>query len=102
MKPTPWDWDFLIHRHLEGGLTAEQAGALNGRLAEEPALRRRLAALAFERVPLGVPAADLVGGGPAPLLKPQALLKPTAPRRPRRNAKRKKPRKQGGADHDVN
>ena len=100
MKPTPWDWDYLIHRHLEGGLTHEQARALNGRLAEDPALRLRLAALAFERSAWGVPAADLVAT--APLLKPQALLKPAAGRKPRRSAKRKKPRKQRGADHDLN
>lgn len=95
MKPAPWDWDYLIHRHLEGGLTDEQARALNARLVEEPALRRRLAELAFDRVALGEPAADLVGSGPAPLLKPRA------PRKPRRKTKRKK-RKPEGDDHDLN
>ncbi|MBV8879983.1 MAG: hypothetical protein JO332_08475, partial [Planctomycetaceae bacterium] len=45
MKPIPWDWDYLIHRHLEGGLTEEQARALNARLISHPALRRHLAEL---------------------------------------------------------
>jgi anti-sigma factor RsiW len=96
MKPAPWDWDYVIHRHLEGGLTDEQSRALNHRLAEDPALRRRLAELAFEQVALGVPAADPVGSGPAP------LLKPSAPKRPRRVARRKSRRKSEGEDHDVN
>jgi anti-sigma factor RsiW len=96
MKPAPWDWDYLIHRHLEGGLTDEQSGALNHRLAEDPALRRRLAELAFEQVALGEPAADPVGSGPAP------LLKPAAPKKPRRNARRKKSRNSEGGNHDLN
>ena len=96
MKPMPWDWDYLVHRHLEGGLTDEQSLALNSRLAEDPALRRRLAELSFEQVVLSEPAADLVGTGPAPLLKP-------APRRrSRRPARRRKPRKPEGRDHDLN
>ena len=100
MKLAPWDWNYLIHRHLEGGLTKDQARALNARLAEEPALRRRLAELAFDRVALGEPAADLVGSGP-PLLKPAPLPKLRALRKPRLNATRKK-RKKEGEDHDLN
>jgi anti-sigma factor RsiW len=96
MKLTPWDWDYVIHRHLEGGLTDEQLRALNHRLAEDPALRRRLAELAFEQVALRQPATDPVGTGPKP------LLKPAAPRKPRRHTRRKKPGKPEGRDHDLN
>ncbi len=96
MRPTPWDWDFVIHRHLEGGLTDEQARALNHRLAEDPALRRRLAEMAFEQVALREPAADPVGGGPAP------LLRPAVPKIRRRGVKRRKKRQSEGEDHDLN
>jgi anti-sigma factor RsiW len=95
MKPSPWDWDYLIHRHLEGGLTAEQFQALNRRLEEDEALRRRLAELAFERAVLCIPAAHPVGHAPAPLLKPAAA------RKPRRRARRKNRKSEGGG-HDLN
>jgi len=46
----PWDWDFLIHRHLAGEeLTEEQRTALNERLRKFPRLRKRLAEMAFEQ-----------------------------------------------------
>ena len=50
MSQTPWDWDYLIHRHLSGGeLTEEQRSALNDRLRKFPRLRKRLAEMAFEQ-----------------------------------------------------
>ena len=49
MKPIRWDWDVLIHRHLEGSLTEEQRRVLNDGLVAEGRLRRRLAELAFEQ-----------------------------------------------------
>ena len=49
----PWDWDFLIHRHLAGDeLTEEQRTALNERLRKFPRLRKRLAEMAFEQANL--------------------------------------------------
>jgi anti-sigma factor RsiW len=90
MTPVRWDWDYLIHRHLEGGLEAEQARVLNARLAEDPGLQRRLAGMAFERAALAEPAADLVGAGPLPLLKPRG------------KTKRKKRRKNEGRRPEMN
>ncbi|MBI3857591.1 MAG: FecR domain-containing protein [Planctomycetes bacterium] len=53
MSEIPWDWDFLIHRHLSGEeLTEEQRTALNDRLRKFPRLRKRLAELAFEQANL--------------------------------------------------
>jgi len=49
----PWDWDFLMHRHLAGEeLTEEQRTALNERLRKFPRLRKRLAEMAFEQANL--------------------------------------------------
>lgn len=46
----PWDWDYLIHKHLSGEeLTEEQRSALNDRLRKFPRLRKRLAEMAFEQ-----------------------------------------------------
>lgn len=87
MKPAPWDWDFLIHRHLEGGLSPEQRLALNGRLEEDPGLRRRLAELAFERAALAQPVLEAEAARP--------LLKP----RKRARTKRKEAE---GKDHGLN
>ena len=95
MKPIPWDWDYLIHRHLEGGLTEEQARALNARLISHPALRRHLAELTFDQVVLGKAAAVIVGGGPAPLLKPRHRRQSPSP------ARRKKPAKSEGRKQDL-
>jgi ferric-dicitrate binding protein FerR (iron transport regulator) len=90
MSQTPWDWDYLIHRHLSGEeLTEEQRSALNERLRKFPRLRKRLAEMAFEQtqfrdirgvsepVPILILGADAHDPVPAPLLKPMA-----APRRP--------------------
>ena len=99
MKPIPWDWTYLIHRHLEGGLTAEQRRVLNEGLVADPRLRRRLAELAFEQAAwreapgIGVPKVGVAGAAAAPLLKP-------APRR--KGARRKPRRKKRGEDHDLN
>ncbi|HZE96740.1 MAG TPA: hypothetical protein VE981_06925 [Planctomycetota bacterium] len=92
MKPIRWDWDFLIHRHLAGGLTEDQAAALNAELAGNPALRRRLAELAFEQAALAAVEVPVLNES-APLLKP---------RKPRKRAKRKKRRKSEGDGHDLN
>ncbi len=46
------DWDLLIHRHLEGDLGEEEARALSERVAADPALRRRLAEMAFDQAQL--------------------------------------------------
>ena len=89
MSQTPWDWDYLIHRHLSGGeLTEEQRSALNDRLRKFPRLRKRLAEMAFEQtqyrdirgisepVPILILEADahepVVA---APLLKPMAVVR---------------------------
>ena len=48
MKPIAWDWDFLIHRHLEGALAGEDRKALLEKLRIDARLRRRLAEMAFE------------------------------------------------------
>ncbi len=82
MTPVRWDWDYLIHRHLEGGLEADQARALNARLGEDAALRRRLADLAFERTALAETAAESVV-----LLKPRAK---TRKKKHRKNEGRRK------------
>lgn len=75
----PWDWDFLIHRHLAGEeLTEEQRTALNERLRKFPRLRRRLAEMAFEQANLrdaltvseAVPILIVPEPAAAPLLKP--------------------------------
>lgn len=84
MSAVRWDWDYLIHRHLEGGLEDEQARALNARLIEDATLRRRLAELAFERTALAERAAESV-----------VLLKP------RPQTKRKKRRKNEGRRKDM-
>ncbi len=76
MSTVRWDWDHLLHRHLEGGLEEAQFRALNARLAEDAVLRRRLAELAFERAALAETAAQSV-----------VLLKPRIP--PRRKKRRK-------------
>jgi hypothetical protein len=99
MKPIPWDWTYLIHRHLEGGLTEEQRRVLNDALVADPRLCRRLAELAFEQavwreVPgIRVREVGVADGAAAPLLKP-------APRR--KGARRKPRRKKRGEDHDLN
>jgi ferric-dicitrate binding protein FerR (iron transport regulator) len=86
----PWDWDFLIHRHLAGEeLTEEQRTALNERLRKFPRLRKRLAEMAFEQANLrdaltvseAVPI--LIVSEPAaaaPLLKPSPELVGPKPR----------------------
>jgi ferric-dicitrate binding protein FerR (iron transport regulator) len=75
----PWDWDFLIHRHLVGAeLTEEQRTALNERLRKFPRLRKRMAEMAFEQANLrdaltvseAVPILIVPEPAPAPLLKP--------------------------------
>ena len=43
------DADRLIHRHLEGDLSEEDSAALGARLKSDPAFRRRLAEMAFDR-----------------------------------------------------
>lgn len=42
------DSDLLIHRHLAGELTGEEARAFNGLVKADPAFRRRLAEMAFD------------------------------------------------------
>jgi hypothetical protein len=44
--------DLLIHRHLDGTLSEEEAGALDGRLRSDPRARRRLAEMAFDHAQL--------------------------------------------------
>ena len=102
MKPIPWDWTYLIHRHLEGGLTEEQRRVLNDALVADPKMRRRLAELAFEQAVwreasgIGAREVGVAGGAAAPLLKP-------APKSTRRKGARRKPRrKKRGEDHDLN
>lgn len=46
------DWDVLIHRHLEGTIGEDEARALSDRLASDPALRRRLAEMAYDQAQL--------------------------------------------------
>ena len=101
MKPISWDWDYLIHRHLEGAATGEQRRALNERLKIDTRLRRRLAELAYEqalyRVLLGGRDPGRVLGSPslaAPLLKPvstDALLKLEKKRKGRKSTRRRSP-----------
>ncbi len=43
------DGDRLIHRHLEGDLSEEDAARLGARVKGDPAFRRRLAEMAFDR-----------------------------------------------------
>jgi hypothetical protein len=102
MMPIPWDWTYLIHRHLEGGLTEEQRRVLNEGLISDPRLRRLLAELAFEQAVwreapgIGTPEVGVAGGAAAPLLKP-------APQSSKRKGARRKPRrKKRGEDHDLN
>src|SRR5262245_12048462 len=78
----PWDWDFLIHRHLAGDeLTEEQRTALNERLRKFPRLRKRLAEMAFEqanlRDALTVSEAVPILIVPEPAPAPAPLLKPS-------------------------
>lgn len=47
MKPD--EGDLLIHRHLEGALSEEEAAALGARVKSDPAFRRRMAEMAFDR-----------------------------------------------------
>jgi len=100
MSQTPWDWDFLIHRHLSGEeLTEEQRSALNERLRKFPRLRKRLAEMAFEQtqyrdirgisepVPILILGPDAHEPAAAPLLKPAPVSAPNpapspAPQRP--------------------
>lgn len=86
----PWDWDYLIHRHLAGEeLTEEQRAALNERLRKFPRLRKRMAEMAFEQANLrdaltvseAVPILIVPETAAAPLLKPSAELV-ARPRRP--------------------
>jgi len=85
----PWDWDFLIHRHLAGEeLTEEQRTALNERLRKFPRLRKRLAEMAFEQANLrdaltvseAVPILIVPQPAAAPLLKPSPELIGPKPR----------------------
>jgi ferric-dicitrate binding protein FerR (iron transport regulator) len=85
----PWDWDFLIHRHLAGEeLTEEQRTALNERLRKFPRLRKRLAEMAFEQANLrdaltvseAVPILIVPEPAAAPLLKPAPELTGPRPR----------------------
>jgi len=93
VKPIRWDWDYLIHRHLEGGLTEEQRRVLNDALVADARLRRRLAEMAFEQAAWRESEVGVAGGAAAPLLKPA----------PRSRAARRKPRrKKRGEDHDLN
>lgn len=86
MKPIAWDWDFLIHRHLEGVLAGEARNALVERLRVDPRLRRRLAELAFE----GALYPSLLGGSELrPALPPQSLTAPLL--KPAPGRKRRKP-----------
>ena len=101
MKPISWDWDYLIHRHLEGAATGEQRRALNERLKIDARLRRRLAELAYEQALYGV----LLGGRDpgrvlgspslaAPLLKPaspDSLLKLQKKHKGRKSTRRRSP-----------
>ena len=102
MKPIAWDWTYLIHRHLEGGLTEEQRRVLNDGLVADPRLRRRLAELAFEQAAwrqapgIGAREVGVADGAAAPLLK-------LAPKFIQRKGARRKPRrKKRGEDHDLN
>ena len=102
MKPIAWDWTYLIHRHLEGGLTEEQRRVLNDGLVADPRLRRRLAELAFEQAVwretpgIGVREVGVAGGASAPLLKPAPKVSKS------KGARRKPRRKKRGEDHDLN
>src|ERR1051325_8907290 len=88
MSSTPWDWDYLIHRHLSGEeLTEEQRVALNERLRKFPRLRKRLAEMAFEQiqfrdlrgvaepVPLVESEPEVREAAAAPLLKPRPSVR---------------------------
>jgi anti-sigma factor RsiW len=109
MKPVPWDWDYLIHRHLAGALTGEQRRALNERLRADARLRRRLAELAFELALIGEVTgvcenqAEVVAGtaAAAPLLKP-ASPESLARERKARKGKGKKRGKTGGGNDELN
>ena len=46
------DGDLLIHRHLEGTIDEDEARELSARLASDPALRRRLAEMAYDQAQL--------------------------------------------------
>lgn len=46
------DGDALIHRHLTGQLSEEEARAVAGRVKSDPEFRRRLAEMAFDEVQL--------------------------------------------------
>ncbi len=76
---TTGDADLLIHRHLEGALSEPEAAALEARLKADPAFRRRLAEMAFDRAQmrevLSAPAAGAVPAMPAaPRVSKRALL----------------------------
>jgi len=92
MKPIAWDWDFLIHRHLEGALAGEDRKALLEKLRIDARLRRRLAEMAFE----GALYPALLGGSELrPPLPSQSLaaplLKPAPGRRRRKPPGSSKP-----------
>lgn len=79
----PWDWDYLIHRHLVGEeLSEDQRTALNERLRKFPRLRKRLAEMAFEQANLrdalavseAMPIIIVPETAAAPLLKPSPEL----------------------------
>jgi hypothetical protein len=76
---TSEDADLLIHRHLEGALSEADAAALGLLLRTDPAFRRRLAEMAFERAQMK----DVLSAGateavptiaPAPRVPRRALL----------------------------
>ena len=86
MKPIAWDWDFLIHRHLEGGLVGEARKAFLEKLRLDPRLRRRLAELAFE----GALYPTVLGGSELrPALLSQSLVAPLL--KPAPGRRRRKP-----------
>lgn len=75
---SPDDRDLLIHRHLEGALSEADAAALGALIKGDPAFRRRLAEMAFERAQMK----DILSAEPTEAVPVLSL--PAAPRFSRR------------------